>query len=145
MWCRLRVSGSVLARATRCNRSGSKFDVVAHATNGSAGYARFMASLIAFAVLSMLVDNGAATRGAISGIVTEVRPGEWITVSSARTDPRGVQIALRNTTVCEDAECDATLRPETIKPGVRVTVWYRSVGERRLVADKVRVLLDAQH
>jgi hypothetical protein len=30
--------------------------------------------------------------------------------------------------------------PALIKRGVRVTVWYRSVAERRPVADKVRVL-----
>ena len=29
---------------------------------------------------------------------------------------------------------------DTIPPGVRVTVWYRNVGERRLMAYKVRVL-----
>jgi hypothetical protein len=28
----------------------------------------------------------------------------------------------------------------TITPGVRVTVWYRNVSERRLVVEKVRVL-----
>jgi hypothetical protein len=32
-----------------------------------------------------------------------------------------------------------------MKPGVRVTVWYKSVGERRPVVDKVRVLPDATH
>jgi hypothetical protein len=28
----------------------------------------------------------------------------------------------------------------TIKPGVRVTVWYRNVGERRFVVEKVQVI-----
>jgi hypothetical protein len=27
---------------------------------------------------------------------------------------------------------------------MRITVWYRNVGERRLVVDKVRVLGDAK-
>jgi hypothetical protein len=42
-------------------------------------------------------------------------------------------VALRETTAYEGD-------PAAIKPGIRVTVWYRSVGERRLLADKVRML-----
>ena len=59
------------------------------------------------------------------------------------TDPTVLQIALRNTTVYEGPEYNATLNQEAIKSGVSVAVWYRSVGERRPVADKVRVLRDA--
>jgi hypothetical protein len=51
-----------------------------------------------------------------------------------RGRPRGVEIALRETVYDGD--------PADIKGGVRVTVWYRSVGERRPVADIVRVLGD---
>lgn len=103
----------------------------------------FMASLVAaFAVLSLLVDNGAASRRVVTGTVTEFQRGEWITVTNETTDPAGMQIALRSPTVYEHRKQDAPLNHETFKSGVRVTVWYRSVGERRPVADKVRVAGD---
>jgi hypothetical protein len=47
-----------------------------------------------------------------------------------------------------ESPCGETLYerdPRGIKPGIRVTVWYRSVGERRPVADKVSVIPDATH
>ena len=46
----------------------------------------------------------------------------------------------------QGADIEATAyegSPAAIQTGARVTVWYRSVGERRFVADKVRVLTDA--
>jgi hypothetical protein len=61
------------------------------------------------------------------------------------TDPGGIQIALRATTEYEGREHDAVLDPVAIKPGVRVTIWYRSLWERRPVADKVRVLPQTGH
>jgi hypothetical protein len=48
----------------------------------------------------------------------------------------GFEIALRETTAYEGS-------PSAITRGARVTVWYRSIGERRFVADKVRVLANA--
>lgn len=100
-----------------------------------------MSSLVvAFAVLSMLLDNGAASQRVVTGTVAKFQAREWMSVVNETTDPTGLQIALRNTTVYEDREHDDTPNLETIEPGVRVTVWYRSVGERRPVADKVRVL-----
>ena len=96
----------------------------------------FLASLfIAFVVLSLLADSGAARLSVITGTVTEWQVGELISVANEQTDREGVRIALRETIYERD--------PGAIKPGVRVTVWYRSVGERRPVADKVRVLVDA--
>ena len=47
--------------------------------------------------------------------------------------PMDFPLALRLNTVYEG---DAS----TIKVGVRGTVWYRNVSERRLVVEKVRVL-----
>ena len=44
----------------------------------------------------------------------------------------GVQIAVRETTAFDDD-------PALVKPGIRVTVWYRTVAERRPLADRVRV------
>jgi hypothetical protein len=93
----------------------------------------FIASLVvAFVVLSALAYLGAPQHIA-TGTIGEVEAGHWIAVASERTDPNGFQIALRDTTIYEGDRA-------SLKPGVRVTVWYRSVGERRFVADRVRVL-----
>jgi hypothetical protein len=96
----------------------------------------FVASLgIAFVVLSALAYHGAPQR-IVTGTIRKVEAGEWLSVANYTTDPTGFQIALRKTTDYEGS-------PAAIKPGARVTVWYRSVGERRFVADKVRVFADA--
>ena len=99
----------------------------------------FLATLfVAFVVLSLLADRGAAgQRGVITGTVIEWHVAELIAVANEGTNPGGVRIALRDTVYERD--------PHAIKPGIRVTVWYRSVGERRPVADKVSVLPDATH
>lgn len=95
----------------------------------------FVASLVvALVVLSVLADSR-ATQRIVTGTVTEAEAGEWMSVANEQTDPEGFPITLRETVYEGD--------PGAIKPGVRVTVWYRSVGERRFVADKVRVLADA--
>jgi hypothetical protein len=94
----------------------------------------FIASLVvAFVVLSVLADRGAPQRGIVTGTVGEFEAGEWMSVADYNTH---VRLALRETTVYGGS-------PAAIKPGVRVTVWYRFVAERRPVADKVRVLADA--
>jgi hypothetical protein len=90
------------------------------------------ALLGAFVVLSLLADRGAATQRVITGTVIEWQVAESISVANEQTDAGGVRLALRETVYEGDAGA--------IKPGVRVTIWYRSVGERRPVADKVRVL-----
>jgi hypothetical protein len=96
----------------------------------------FMGSLIvAFVVLSVLSDSG-TTQRVITGTVTELQATEWVSVPNEATDPVGFPIALRETTAYEGT-------PAAIKRGVRVTVSYRGVGERRPMADKVRVLPDA--
>lgn len=99
----------------------------------------FTASLALTFVLSMLIDNGAARHVALTGTVTQFRRGHSISVMNPATDRGGVQIVLRNTTVYEDRDHDPALDFETLKPGIRVTVWYRMVGERHPVADKLRV------
>ena len=98
----------------------------------------FAASLIvAFVVLSVLADSG-TPQLVITGTVAKFKAREWISVANEATDPigatnpMGLWIILRDTTTYEGS-------PAAIKPGVRVTVWYRSVGERRPIADKVRV------
>jgi hypothetical protein len=106
----------------------------------------FIGSLaVAFAMLSILVDHSSPSRGVVTGTVLQFQQSEWISVIRHESDPEGLQIALRNTTVFEDRERDAALDREFIKPGVRVTVWYRFVGERRPVADKVRLLAGDAH
>jgi hypothetical protein len=91
--------------------------------------------VVAFVALSELVDSARAARHVITGTVTEWHGDKLIRVANEQTVPRGIEITLRDTV------CDGD--PAEITPGVRVTVWYRSVGERRPIADKVRVLHDA--
>ena len=98
----------------------------------------FTASLIlAFVVLSLWADRGRATQRVVTGTVGEFNAGEWMSLASDQTDPMGIRIALRDTVYEGD--------PAAITPGVRVTVCYRSVGERHSVADKVRVLPARNH
>ena len=93
----------------------------------------FMASLaVAFVTLSTLADRP-APQHIVSGTIRESQAGEWLSIATHTTDRKGFPIALRETTGYEGS-------PAAIKPGARVTIWYRSVGERRFVADKVRVL-----
>ena len=75
------------------------------------------------------------TQGSSTGTVTEFHPGDWLSVA---TGPYGtvtidLRITLRESTAYEG---DAA----AIKPGAHVSVWYRNIGERYLVADRVRVL-----
>jgi hypothetical protein len=92
-----------------------------------------MASLVAaFVVLSVLADRGATQRIA-TGTVAEVHAGEWMLVAN---EGMRLPVALRETTAYEG-------NPAAIKTGIRVTVWYRYVAERRPLADKVRILGDA--
>jgi hypothetical protein len=98
----------------------------------------FLATLfVAFVVLSLLADRGAAGQRVMTGTVVEWQVAELIAVANEGTPRGGVRIALRDTAYERDARA--------IKPGIRVTVWYRSVGERRPVADKVSVIADATH
>jgi hypothetical protein len=88
--------------------------------------------VVAFVVASALGDRRRVQR-VFTGTVGEYVAGERISVANETTDATGVQIALREMTAIDGD-------PALIKRGVRVTVWYRSVAERRPVADKVRVL-----
>lgn len=99
--------------------------------------------VVAFVVLSVLADRGAARLRVVTGTVVQFQAGEWMSVANETTDPMGFQIALRETTAYEGQEHGPAFDPAAIRPGVRVTVWYGSVGGRRPVADSVRVLKDA--
>ena len=97
----------------------------------------FMASLIvAFVMLSAHADRG-ATQLVVTGTVAEFHAGEWISVARSGFDPM-FRIALGETTTYDGS-------PAAIKPGVRVTVSYRGVGERLPKADNVRVLPDRRY
>jgi hypothetical protein len=89
--------------------------------------------VVAFVVLSALADRGASTQRVATGTVAEVHVGDWMLVAN---EHMRLPVAFGATTAYEG-------NPAVIKPGARVTVWYRGVGERRLLADKVRVLSDA--
>jgi len=88
----------------------------------------FMAALVvAFVVLSALADSGPTER-VVTGTVAEFQAGEWMLVTN---EAMSLPVALGETTAYEGRDQDSALDPAAIKPGVRVTVWYRSVGERR--------------
>jgi hypothetical protein len=95
--------------------------------------------LLVIALLFILSDEGESEQRALTGSVSEFHAGLSIRVTNEQTDPTGVQIALRHGTVYENGEDDAAVTARAITPGVRVTVWYRTVGERRPIADRVRV------
>ena len=104
--------------------------------------ASIMAFVVAFIALSVVADKGAMFVGvslpsrdsprSVTGTVTEWQAGEAIAIGSSRTH-MGLAMTLRHNTVYE-GDISA------IKPGVRVTIWYRNVSERRFVVEKVRVL-----
>jgi hypothetical protein len=97
------------------------------------------ALVVAFVVLSALVDRGAANQRVITGTVTAFQPGEWISLANDQTDPEGLRFAVRETTVYEWRDPEPSPDPTAIKPGVRVTVSYASnVADRVRVAQRVR-------
>lgn len=90
----------------------------------------FVTAVVAFVLLSGVADRGAAPQRVATGTVAEVHVGEWMLVTN---EHMRLPVAVVERTTYEGD-------PAAIRPGVRVTVWYRSVGERRPVADKVSVL-----
>ena len=79
------------------------------------------------------------TQGSATGTVTDFHAGDWLSVAAG---PYGtvridLRISLRKATAYEG---DAA----AIKPGARVTIWYRNLGERYLVADRVLVLAEPE-
>jgi hypothetical protein len=91
------------------------------------------AILVAFVGLSLLADRSAQGRRVVTGTITVWRAGEYIKVVNESTDPTGFAMQLGPTTTYEGDT-------RTIRPGARVSVWYRNLGERRFVVDRVRVL-----
>jgi hypothetical protein len=91
---------------------------------------RVTAIVVAFVGLSLVTDRSSREQRTFSGNILRWRVGEYITVSQASTDLRGFTIGLHRNTVIDG----------NLESGARVTVWYRNVAERRLMADRVRVL-----
>jgi hypothetical protein len=100
----------------------------------------FWASLIVALVVLAMVANRGAPQHVLTGVIGDFHAGEWLVLTGENLDPQGVQIALRKTTTYEAESGVQRLNPVLIRKGLRVRVWYRSVGERRGVADRVRVL-----
>ena len=97
-----------------------------------------IALLTAFVGLSLLADRSARGQRVVTGTITEWRAGESIKIANESTDPASFPMKLGPTTAYEGDT-------RAIKPGARVTVWYRNVGERRFVVDRIRVLDTARH
>jgi len=131
----IRYHSMILPAHERAVRVGTRGMLIskAHSTMRTCG--AFIASVVvAFVVLSVFADSGRSTQRVATGTVAEFHTGEWMVVTN--TGMR-LPVALRETTAYEG-------NPADIKPGIRVTVWYRGVAERRPVADKVRMHADAQ-
>jgi hypothetical protein len=90
-----------------------------------------MASLaVAFIVISTLADKGVGPPKIAIGVVAGFHEGEWMLVAN---QGMRLPVAFRKKTAYDGDPAD-------IKTGSRVMVWYRGVGERRPVADKVRII-----
>jgi hypothetical protein len=88
--------------------------------------------LLALVVVLLFDDSRGSSVQVVTGSVVEWQAGQLISVANEQTDPRGVRIDTRVTDDLGDRD--------VIETGVRVTVWYRYVGERYPVAVKVRVI-----
>ena len=107
--------------------------------------ASIIAFVVAFLALSSVADRSALFAGlsfvsrdrpwSVTGTIAEWRAGESIAVHPDHYPPSLPRppMTLRPNTVYEGD-------PSAIKVGVRVTVWYRNVSERRPVVEKVRLL-----
>ena len=67
------------------------------------------------------------------GVVTDYEPGEWMAVDPDLESYSPIILTIRNRTKFEGNRL-------LLQPGVRVVVFYRSVAERRPVAERVRIL-----
>jgi hypothetical protein len=105
----------------------------------------FWASLaVGFVVLSVLADSGATTQLVFSGTVAEFVEGERIAITQDQTDGGVFRVGLSETTIYESRDGTTAIDPAAITLGVPVSVSFRRIaGDRRIVADRVRVLIPA--
>jgi hypothetical protein len=85
--------------------------------------------VVLVAVLAV-TDRSASSDRMAMGTVAEVHPGDWMLVTN---DGMRLPVALHRTTAYDGD-------PAALITGARVTVWYRNVAERRMVANRVRIL-----
>lgn len=89
--------------------------------------------VVALMTVWALADSLPTRVYVVTGTVTGWQVGKWISVANETTDSSGFRISLRETTAYKGVSA-------AIQPGVSVTVSYHNVGERRPVANEVRVL-----
>jgi hypothetical protein len=92
-----------------------------------------VALVLSFFIVSGLTA-GRAPQRVVTGTVVAVT-GEWLSLENEVTGP-GFQLALRGTAFYGGGT-------EAIRPGARVRVRYRGVGDPRPLADDVQILPDA--
>jgi hypothetical protein len=86
--------------------------------------------LCAFALVVM-ASSGSIPARTLEGRVLAFEPGRSLVVVNEQTDPTGLEFLLRG----------VRIEPrDVLAPGARVTVWFRTVGERRPITDRVKVL-----
>jgi hypothetical protein len=90
------------------------------------------ALIVTFVALSAFTDRVYRDRMA-TGTVAELHPGEWMLVTNSGMR---LPVSLRQTTILEGDG-------RRLTAGARVTVWYRNIAERRLVASKIRIVAGA--
>lgn len=91
--------------------------------------ARILITSLGLAIaVSLFAGRDTTKLKSMTGTVRDWRPGQSISLARGPDDP-GITFSLRSASY----EGDANL----FQAGRRVTVWYKMVGERRLLASKV--------
>jgi hypothetical protein len=103
--------------------------------------ARVVAALVVGVILSVVVDSAVEKPHPVTGTLVEFHAGEFLAIVNDQFEPHPMTLSERTT---YESERSHVVDPMTIEPGMHATVWYRNVGERRLVVDKVRVLDDSK-
>src|SRR4051812_18622047 len=91
------------------------------------------ALIVALVTVWAVTDRTASSDRMATGTVDEVHPGDWMLVTNGGMK---LPVALRQTTTYDGD-------PAALATGARVTVWYRNLAERRMVANRVRILAGA--
>jgi len=90
---------------------------------------RVLVALCGLAVV--LAGSTRAPLHHIEGTVVAIAARHSLTVVNEQTDPTGVEFLLGGARIESH---------EALTPGAHVRVWYRLVGERRPIVDRVRVV-----
>lgn len=95
-------------------------------------------ALVCGMLLALWGGRAADQPSVVTGTIVDFRAGGVISIASDQVEP--VPLELREATKYEDQQLRTLTELSSIRPGTRAMVWYRNVGERRLVVDRVRVL-----